>query len=442
MSRHSGAPVAAVLATLDTKEDEARFLRGRLRALGYDARLVDAGSREDPRAPLEPGDVGRGHVAAAAGVSLAALGAMRRDEAMAAMGRGAGAVLRAWLAEGALGGVIGIGGHQGTVIGGLAMRALPLGTPRVLVSTVASGNVRPFIGASDIAIVFSVGDLLGGPNRVTRPVLARAAGMLAGMMEAAGSPAVPRAPDEAPAGPAPRAPAVAITALGNTHAAVVRTMASLGACGYEVVPFHASGAGGSAMEALVRSREFEAVIDLTPHELVGEVLGDDVYAPVTPGRLTAAGETGIPQVVAPGGCDYLVFGAEETVPPRYRGRPTHHHNPYNTNVRATADEVRRIGEALARRLNEARGPAAFLYPLRGWSHIGREGGPLWDREANDALREVLGRMLQPAVRYVEVDASINDPRFADEVAAAARGMLRGRGDPVRSREQAEGGVPC
>lgn len=421
---------AAIIATLDTKEGEARFLHRALCARGYEVRIVDVSTRADPTASLDPADATRERVAASAGVSLAALAAMRRDEAMAAMGRGAAAILRGWLDEGLLGGVIGIGGHQGTTISGLAMRALPLGFPRVLVSTVASGNVRPFVGAADVAILFSVGDLLGGPNRVTRPVLARAAGMLAGMMEAAGPLA------------APRAPAVAITALGNTHAAVQRIIASLGAHGYEVVPFHASGAGGSAMEALIRGREFEAVIDLTPHELLGEVLGDDIYAPVTSGRLTAAGETGVPQVVAPGGLDYLVFGAEDTIPARYRGRPTHHHNPYNTNVRATPAELRRVGEALAQRLNAARGPVVFLNPLRGWSHIGAEGGPLWDPAANDALREVLRRALAPAIRYVEVDAGINDPRFADAVVAAARELLGRSGEPAGPRAPAEGGVPC
>jgi uncharacterized protein (UPF0261 family) len=418
----SAGRVVAIIATLDTKEDEARFLQDRLRAYGYEPRLIDASTRSKARLPLDPVDATRERVAASAGLSREAFASMRRDEAMAAMGRGVRAVLRAWLAEGVLGGVIGLGGNQGTAIAGLAMRALPIGFPRVLVSTVASGNIRPFIGASDIAVLFSVGDLLGGPNQITRPLLARAAGMLCGMMEAASS-ANGREPF--PSGARARAAAIAITALGNTHAAVTRIMASLRERAYEVVPFHASGAGGSAMEALVRDRVFDAVIDLTPHELVGEVLGDDVYAPVTPGRLTAAGEIGIPQVVAPGALDYLVFGAEETVPARYRGRPIHHHNPYNTNVRATADELRRVGEVLAGRLNEARGPAAFLYPLRGWSYIGRDGGPLWDPAANDALRAALRSRLRPEIRYTEIDAPINAPGFADQVAMVAREFLSG-----------------
>ncbi len=429
------ARVIAILATVDTKGAEAYFLRDWFRGRGYEARVVDVGTGQDPRFPPGPSDVRWEAVAEAGGCSPAALRSMRRDAVMAAMGSGAGAVLRPWREQGTLAGVIGIGGHQGTTISGLAMGTLPLGVPRVLVSTVASGNVRPFLGCSDVAIVFSVGDLLGGPNRVTRPILVRAAGMLVGMIEAA--------PPSGTAGDAARAPAaVAVTALGNTHAAVTRVMADLGARGYEVVPFHASGAGGSAMEWLVRQGEFAAVIDLTPHEFLGEVLGDDIYTPVQPGRLTAAGAAGIPQVVVPGGLDYFVFGAEETVPQRYRGRPTHHHNPYNTNVRASAEELHRVGKALAERLNNARGPVAFLVPLRGWSHIGREGGPLWDPQANEALREVVRRTLRTGLRYIEVDAAINDPSFADEVAAVACEFLGPGNGAARPRERAEGGVQC
>jgi len=425
--------VIAIIATVDTKGAEAYFLRDWFRTRGYEARVVDVGTGRDPRFPPDLADVRWEAVAEAGEASPAALGAMRRDAVMAAMGRGAGVVLRPWLEQGRLAGVIGIGGHQGTTIAGLAMGMLPLGVPRVLVSTVASGNVRPFLGCGDAAIVSSVGDLLGGPNRVTRPILVRAAGMLVGMIEAA-------TPAGAVGDAARASPAVAVTALGNTHAAVTRVMADLGARGYEVIPFHASGAGGSAMEGLVRRGQFAAVIDLTPHEFLGEVLGDDIYAPVEAGRLTAAGAAGIPQIVAPGGLDYFVFGAAETVPERYRGRPTHYHNPYNTNVRASAEELRRLGQALAERLNGARGPVAVLIPLRGWSHIGREGGPLWDPQANDALREAVRRSLRTDLRYIEVDAAINDSPFADKVAAVACEFLGARSGTTRART--EGGVPC
>ncbi len=374
--------VVAIVATLDTKGEEAAFLAQRLRDRGYEARLVDLSISSEQRA-------------------------RRRDEALARTGQEAGRIVKGWLADGILTGVIGIGGNQGTAAASIAMRDLPLGLPKVLVSTVASGNLRPYIGASDIAVYPSVGDLLGGPNQLTRNTLEQAAGMLAGMIEAA---------ERIASGPkAHGMRLVALTALGNTQRAALRSIDGLRQASYEVIPFHACGSGGSAMESLIRAGMFDAVMDLTPHELLGEVLGDDIYASVQPGRLTAAGRAGIPQVIAPGGLDYFVFGPPEAVPATYRGRPTHHHNPYNTNVRATAEELHRVGETLARRLNEANGSAAFLYPIRGWSEVGSGNGPLVDAKANEALRQAVRATLRmDRVRYTEIDTDINDPKFADE----------------------------
>jgi uncharacterized protein (UPF0261 family) len=410
----SGAPRppegVAIVATLDTKGAEVDFLRAWFAQRGLVPRLVDVGTVGPPLCALGDHDAPRDQVASLAGTSVAELPLLRRDVAMAAMGQGAGRVLRRWSDEGTLAGALGLGGNQGTAIACLALRAVPVGVPKVMVSTVASGNIRPFIGASDITMVCALADLLGGPNRITRGVLVRAAGMLAGAIEAARA-------DVVAAGAHAR-PAVALTTLGNTHAAAVRIMAALGVSGFEAVPFHASGAGGSAMEALVDRGAFAGVIDLTPHELLGELFGDDIYAPVGVQRLAAAGRRGLPMVVAPGGLDYFVFGPPDSVPPRYAGRPTHYHNPYNTNVRATPDELTRVGRVLAERLNEAAGPSALLYPLRGWSQIGREGGPLWDAAGNEALRRAVREGLRvDRVRYGEVDAAINDPAFADEVVA-------------------------
>ncbi len=376
------ARVVAIIATLDTKGEEAVFLTQRLRDRGYEARLVDISIPPEHRA-------------------------RRRDEALAAVAWEASRIVKGWLAEGILTGAVGIGGNQGTTAASIAMRDLPLGLPKILISTVASGNLRPYIGASDIAVYPSVGDLLGGPNQLTRNTLEQAAGMLAGMIEA-----TRRIDSESKA---QGKTLVALTALGNTQRAALRSIDRLRQAGYEVIPFHASGSGGSAMESLIQAGMFGAVMDLTPHELLGEVLGDDIYAPVQPGRLTAAGRAGIPQVVAPGGLDYFVFGPPEAVPATYRGRPTHHHNPYNTNVRTTGEELHRVGETLAQRLNEARGPAAFLYPMRGWSEVGSGNGPLVDAKANEALRQAVRATLRmDRVRYMEIDTDINEPKFGDE----------------------------
>jgi uncharacterized protein (UPF0261 family) len=427
----AGRAHVAVIATLDTKGLEAAFLREWFAARGHTARLVDVGIAGEPQCACGDGDVPAGEVAAAAGTTLDALTSARRDECMTTMGLGAGAILRRWAADGALAGAIGLGGNQGTAIACLALRSLPLGLPKVMVSTVASGNVRPYLAASDIAIVFSLADLLGGPNRITRGVLARAGGMLDGMISAPRGPvrAVSEAPAEAGTAPAeiaaaPR-PAVALTTLGNTHAAAIRIMAALTAAGFEAVPFHASGAGGAAMERFIDEGAFAGVVDLTTHELLGEIFPEDIYAPAEGRRLVAAGRRGLAQVIAPGGLDYFIFGPPESVPPGRRGRPTHHHNPNNVNVRAEAGERAMAGRLLAERLNAAHGPSAFLYPLRGWSYIGREGGLMWDPEGAEAFRRSLRSVLRAdRVHYREIDANINDPVFADEAVRTFLDLVR------------------
>jgi uncharacterized protein (UPF0261 family) len=400
--------VVAIVATLDTKEPEAAFLADTLSAWGVRVRMLDVG--------------GTGSRAG-----------MPRDAAMMAGGSEAAGLLESLHREHVLAGVIGIGGNQGTAAAAVAMRELPIGVPKILVSTVVSGYLRPYIGASDIVLVPAVGDLLGGPNRLTRGILTRAAAMMAAMIDAgrvspgATMPVVRRralTPRRQGQPADTEAPAVALTTLGNVEPAARGIIRGLADAGVEAIPFHASGAGGSAMERLIEGGMFAAVVDLAAHELLGEVVGDDIYAPVQPGRLTAAGRRGLPQIVAPGGLDYLVFGPPGSVPAAYRGRVTHQHNPYNTNVRASAAELRAAGEEMARRLREARGPTAFVDPLQGWSQIGRRGGPLWDADANEAFRTALRAGLRGSrVQYVAIDAEINAPRVRDEMVNLMREWL-------------------
>jgi uncharacterized protein (UPF0261 family) len=397
----------AVLATMDTKSGEAHYLCEVLGDLGHHTRIVDIGLR--PTALADPErDVPAEVVAHAAGASLAVLRERtRRDRAMAEMAAGAGLLLRVWHGAGQLCGVLAVGGNQGTAVATAAMQPLPYGVPKVVVSTVASGNVRGYVGDSDITMMFSVADLLGGPNAVTAPVLRNAAAAVAGMV-AAGPPA-----------PTNRTrPLVATTAFGNTHAAVTTAVARLRADDVDTVAFHASGACGSAMERLVAEGVFAGVLDLTTHELLGEIEPADIYAPVRPGRLTAAGVRGVPQVLVPGGCEYFCFGAEETIPPRLRDRPVHHHNPHNTNVRAAGAELDRLGALFAERANAAGGPTTVLVPLQGWSEIGSRGGVLHDPAANAAFVERLRADLAPHVEYRELDLPINDPQFGVEAAEA------------------------
>jgi uncharacterized protein (UPF0261 family) len=340
---------------------------------------------------------------------------------MAARGAEAGHRLATLHREGRLAGVIGLGGNQGTAAGAIAMRELPIGVPKLLVTTIASGNLRPYLGASDIVIVPAVGDLLGGPNRLTRVVLARAAAMTAAMIEGHSTEGTRSQEAVTAAG---GAPAVALTTLGNVEPAARGVIQGLAALGVEVVPFHASGAGGTAMEMLAETGMFAGVVELATHELLGEIAGDDIYGPARPGRLTTAGRLGLPQVVLPGGLDYFVFGPPDSVPAAYRGRAVHQHNPYNTNIRAAAAELRAAGDEMARRLRDARGPVVFIDPLRGWSHVGRTGGPLWDAEGNEAFRRALCAGLRgSAVRYVEIDAEINAPAVVDAIVSWVRGWL-------------------
>lgn len=401
----------AILATLDTKGPEAAFAAELLRErYGREPWVIDVGTVGEA-VGLVP-HVRREEVLAAAGRTPAELASARRDEAMATMGRGAGRLLAQLHAAGRLEGVLALGGNQGTAIAGLAVRELPLGLPKLILSTIASGNVRPHIGHSDTAMLFSVADLLGGPNSVTRPMIARAVGALVGMVEAA-----------APVRPT-SGRVVGLTALGNTEPAARRVHAALAGDGWEVITFHASGACGSAMEQLIEQGAIHAVVDLTPHELIGDLFGHDIYAPTRPGRLLAAGRRGIPQVVAPGGLEYFCFGPAETVPPQFRGRPTHYHNPFNVNVRATREELTALGAELARRLNQATGPAAVVIPRRGWSIVGSPGGPLHDPTANAALVAALRAELRPDIPLEEVDATINDPLFVDRCVAWFRRLAK------------------
>jgi uncharacterized protein (UPF0261 family) len=398
-----------VLATLDTKGPEAAFVADLIRSRGHLAAIVDVGVVDEPS--VRP-DVGKHQVMEAAGVDPSDLPELRRDQVMETMGRGAGRILRQMWERGKLHGVLAVGGNQGTAIAAFALETLPIGLPKVVVSTVASGNIRPYIRHRDIAMIFSVADILGGPNIITRTILSNAAGAVVGMAEMG----VPISRDSGKK-------VVAVTALGNTNPLVTRSGRLLKELGYEVVTFHASGACGSAMEELIDDGLIDGVLDLTTHELVGEVLGDDIYTPTQPGRLEAAGRHGIPQVVAPGGIEYFCFGPLDTVPAKYLGRPIHHHNPYNMNVRATLEEMERLGKAVAEKLNGSTGSVTFILPLQGWSIVGGPGGPLYDPEANQGFVRALKDHLSPRVRLVEMDTVINDPAVANRAVEIIHGEL-------------------
>ncbi|GAA3946769.1 Tm-1-like ATP-binding domain-containing protein [Microbacterium soli] len=405
----------AVVATVDTKAAETEFIRSELTARGCRAVVVDVGLHRD-RMVTGPDDVDAEEVAAITGSSVDELRShARRDHAMATMAAGAADFLKRWRGEGALDAVLGIGGNQGTAIAAAAMRELPFGVPKYIVSTVASGNIRGYVGDSDIVFAFSVGDLLGGPNAVTGPILRQATAAVVAMAASASDTVSSDTTAFRPHGPR-----VAITAFGNTQTAVDHAIAEFTRAGVQVVPFHASGASGSAMERFIAEGMFDGVLDMTTHELLAELYPDDIYTPVRAGRLTAAGTAGLPQVVVPGGLEYHCFAAAETIPAALRDRATHHHNPNNTNVRSSSEELIAVARTMAERLNAATGPVAVMIPLRGWSQVGSPGGILHDPETNSAFIRELERRAGDGLSIRELPMAINDDGFGQQ---AARRLL-------------------
>lgn len=390
----------AVVSTLDTKIDSVTFMEDIIKSHGCNPILIDVGAltTKDIRS-----DYSNKTVMQLAGEDLQGLiKAGKRDQIMAAMGIGASRVLQNLINEKRLDAVIGIGGNQGTAIASMAMRSMPVGLPKYLVSTIASGNMRPYVGHKDISVVFSIADLVGRPNTVSRSILRNAVCAVIGMAEHGEGLSISSGKKT-----------IALSALGNTEPSAHRISELLTKSGYEVITFHASGAGGSAMEDLIDAGVFSAIIDLTPHELSEEVVGEGAYVPVIPGRMKAAARAGIPQVVSTGALEYLCFGPWESIPPHLRKRKVYLHNPYNANVKVSQKEMSRIGRIMAQRLNEAKGPVSVLVPRQGWSTYGSKGGPLHDSKSYQLLLKELKKDLNPRISYLEVDLHINDQIFAD-----------------------------
>jgi uncharacterized protein (UPF0261 family) len=399
----------AIVGTLDTKGADFRFLRDEIARRGCGVLVIDVGVVGEPA--FEP-DVPRAEVAAAAGVDLGSLQTGGdRGEAVAAMARGIPLVVRRLYDEGRIHGVISMGGGAGTLLGSSAMRALPVGVPKVLVSTVASGDVAAYVGMSDIAMIHSVVDV-AGINSISRKVYGNAAGAIAGML------AHETAPGE-------DKPIIAASMFGNTTRAVNGAKVLLEAKGYEVLVFHATGAGGRTMEALIEDGHVTGVLDMTTTEWADELCGGVLSA--GPHRLEAAARAGIPQVVVPGCIDMCNFWARATVPDRYEHRTFYQWNPNVTLMRTTPEENTRLGEIFAEKLNVATGPVAVYVPLRGFSEVDLEGKPFHLPEANRAFVAALRAHLRPGIEIVEIDVDINDPRFSAATVDALLEMLAQKG---------------
>ena len=396
-----------IVGTLDTKGEEIGFARDVLEAQGVDVHVVDVGVMGDPE--FDP-DTTANEVAEAAGTTLDALReAGDRGEAIEAMGEGASAVGTRLHDEGRLDGVLGLGGSGNTSIATAAMRALPVGVPKVMVSTMASGDTEPYVGARDVMMLYSVADI-EGLNRLSRQVIANAALAMVGM--------VTNDPDVE----VEDKPTVGITMFGVTTPCVQAAREHLEERGYETIVFHATGTGGRAMESLVEEGVIDGVLDVTTTEWADELVGGVLSA--GPDRLDAAGAAGIPQVVSTGALDMVNFGPRDSVPEEFDGRQFHVHNPQVTLMRTTPGENAELGQIVAEKLNAATGPTALALPLGGVSMLDVEGEEFHDPEADRALFDALRRGIDDDVELLEMDTDLNDGEFARAIAAKLDEYMR------------------
>lgn len=386
----------AVIGTLDSKGLEHDFVAAEIRKRGHDVLLIDLGTGDAPS--IKP-DITRYEVAAAAGLDLQPLiDRHDRGECVVAMSQAAPVLLEKLAREGRIDGVVSLGGGGGTALATAAMRALPLGFPKLMVSTLASGNTAHYLGTKDIAMMPAIVDV-AGLNRISRMVFTRAAAAICGMVEA-----------EIETGESK--PIIAASMFGNTTECINHAKEVLEGAGYEVLVFHSTGAGGKAMEDLIASGMVSGVLDVTTTEWADELVGGTLSA--GPTRLDAAAKAGIPAVIAPGCLDMVNFGARETVPAAFEGRTFYIHNPQVTLMRTNAEECALLGKIIAKKANASTAPVTILIPQKGISFISTEGQPFHDAAADAAL---FGAVHQySTVPIITLAETINSPVFAKAAA--------------------------
>jgi uncharacterized protein (UPF0261 family) len=412
MNTANPMPAVLLIATFDTKAEEALYLRRRMESLGCRVLSMDTGIL------LESGtaaDIDRHRVAEAGGSSVAEMVASGdKGRCIDAMRKGASALTRKLYSEGAFQGVVAIGGAQGTDIATAAMRELPFGVPKFMVSTVASGRATfgPFVGTKDVIMMHSVADIQG-VNFMTRRVFDNAAAAVCGMVRDAadlrGHDAA-SSPRKSPAS----LPAVALSMLGTVTQGAMRAKRLLSERGYDAIAFHQNGTGGIAMEEMIREGIFKGVVDLNLHEL-GDSVANGLHASIADFRLTSAGALGIPQVVVPGSINYAVMGPVATLSPEILRRKYIVHNSQLTLVRLSREELERTAIVMAERLNMAKGPTHVFIPLGGFSYPDHPGRGHWDPEENGLFIRTLKSRLLASIPYDEIDLNINDDAFIDTV---------------------------
>lgn len=387
-----------MLGTFDSKSEEYSFLRERILECGCEAVSINAGI--DGSTELFPVDVAAEAVADAGGKSLAELRQERdRGNAMSVMSAGAAVLARKMFDDGKFDGIIGMGGSGGTGIVTSAMKTLPIGVPKFCVSTLAAGDIGPFVGTKDIVMMPSIADV-SGINRISRTILSRAAGAVCGMVNST----IPEANSERPL--------IAASMFGNTTTCVDACREALDKAGYEVLVFHATGTGGRVLESLATEGLVDAVLDITTTEWADEICGGILTA--GPERLDGAGKSGLPHLIVPGCIDMCNFGSMASVPDRFKNgdRNFYEWTSEVTLMRTTVEENRQMGEIFAQKANAATGPVAFLFPLKGVSMLDADGDRFCDRDADQTFFAAVRENVKDDVRVEEIDANINDPEFS------------------------------
>jgi uncharacterized protein (UPF0261 family) len=396
-----------IVGALDTKGQEFAFVRDLIEKQGLATRVVDFGVLGEPAfAP----DIPREQVSQAGGGDLAYLrSGDHKDEAMKVMASGLAEVVRGLYEDKKLDGILGMGGSGGTSIATTAMRTLPVGVPKVMVSTMSGGDVSAYTGTRDITFMPSIVDV-AGINSISRAIYTNAAGAIAGMvkMEA------PQAADEKAL--------ITASMFGNTTKSVDHARGILEENGYEVLVFHATGTGGKTMESLISDGYIKGSLDITTTELADEVCGGVFSA--GPERCMAASRAGIPAVIVPGCVDMANFGGLDTVPEKFKGRNLYEWNPNVTLLRTNIVENKRMGEMIAAAANTASAPVVILIPLKGVSMLDSPGGRFWDPQADQACFEAIKANLKPGIPVIEMDNNINDPEFSGKVAETLLDLLK------------------
>jgi len=401
----------AIVATMDTKGYEAKYLKEQIERKGKNTLLIDDGMLNPPLA-VKP-DIMQETVAEASGSSFEIVRGLGRGAAEEIMMKGVAKVLKDAHTAGRFDGVIAIGGQDGALLAAAGMRTLPVGVPKLIVTPIFQGQERfgNYVDTNDLMMMHSVVDILG-VNELSKKIFDVAIGAIVGMVDANVSSKMLQSKN-----------LIATTMFGNTTPLGMMVKSLLEKKGYEMVVFHPNGTGGRSMEELIKQGAFAAVLDMTPHEVTGELFGDLMRA--GPDRLEAAGRKGVPQLIVPGCIDFLTLGPFDSLPAKYKKRKVYHFNPAVTIVRTTKSEMALTAKVMADKLNKAVGPTAVVIPLGGFSMYVHKGEELYDPEADKVFIETFKKHLRPEIKVTEVDAHINDRIVAETIVPILIGLMEG-----------------